>query len=408
MAAPTDDEKLSGDKPDGQESQDGEPRLNEPGSTPDSSAPQTIKQMNQDIKTISVDNNEAGELSADPEPATATTTPPPIASEPKEEKEPLYAWLVLLSTFLAMFFSYGTMFAQGVWQRYFYTNQYFGPQDQRTLAWIGSIAYTCSTGLGLFVGRTSDIVGHQWVLLFGSLLFATSWLLSSFATQVWQVMITQGLLYGLALACLLIPSGGVLVTHWTHRRALAISLSGCGGGVGGFVWPQVIQALLDNVGVAWAYRTLALISFVVLGICTAILKPKGGRKKIDKKAKFFEPLFFTSKHYWLLSAVGFSITWGYYIPSQYLPQYATDNGLTPSQGALMVSIMNIAGLLVRLVQGPLSKRFSPAVMFAGSICITSLCQFLIWPFVHNLGGIVAFALICGLGERSSPETFESL
>ncbi|KAI9032977.1 major facilitator superfamily domain-containing protein [Hyaloraphidium curvatum] len=342
-------------------------------------------------------SKEPGEAAADPPPDAPATPPTP-------QPEGLRAWIVLIATFLAMFFSYGTSFSQGVWQRYFYAEETFGPQSQKALAWVGSIAYACSTLLGIFVGRASDILGHQRVFCFGTALFSLSWLASSFAAaagQLWALYLTQGFMYGLGIACLLIPSGGVLVTHWRpERRALAIGLGGTGGGVGGFVWPLVIQALLDSVGPAWAYRVMALVSAVVLGTCTLVLQPVGVRpfgapSRVAKKPKFFDPMFFRSKHYWILSAVGFWITWGYYIPTYYLPQYSTDQGLSPGQASLMISIMNIAGLVFRVAQGFLARLLEPASMFAGGIGGAALVQFLVWPFAKNLGSIIAFSLLYG-------------
>jgi MFS family permease len=249
-----------------------------------------------------------------------STVEPMKPAEDVQEPESVRSWFVLLATFTAMLFSYGISFSSGIWQRYFYSTEYFGPQSQKTLAWIGSIAYAFSTASGMVVGPASDYFGHQKMLGVGTVLFSLSWLLSSFANSVYILYITQGAMLGVSLACLLIPSGGVLVTYWTRRRALAISLAGTGGGFGGFLWPPVIQALLDKIGVVWTYRTMALISIIVLGLCTAVLRPAGAPKKVDRKANFIDPAFFSSRHYWLLSGVGFAITTGYYLPTYYFPQ----------------------------------------------------------------------------------------
>lgn len=327
---------------------------------------------------------------------SATIVEPATTPSTRPEKESGYAWLVLLSAFFCGVFGWGTLFGQGIWQRYFFSTQFFGSgTTQQELAWIGSIGYFACMILGIFVGRVSDIWGHQRVLIAGTLLFALSFLLSSFATQVWHLYLTQGIIYGLSLACIYIPSSGILVQYWTTRRALAISLTGMGSGVGGFIWPNAFQAMLDAVGARWTYRIMALMGLLVLSVCTLILKPHS-QKRSGPRPKFVDTSFFKSRHYWLLSAVGFFVTFGYYTPSYYLSQYASDMGLATSIGSLLVGVMNGSALLFRLIQTPLTKLLGASTVFALSITLAGLAQVLIWPFVKSLGGILAFTIVFGL------------
>lgn len=325
--------------------------------------------------------------------AAADPAPPP-------EKEPAYAWAVLVSAFLCSFFGWGLLFAGGIFQRYYFTARTFGDANQKELAWIGSIAYASCTVLGIFVGRVSDLFGHQKVLAFGTCLVSLALILSSFATSVWHLYCTQGIMWGLGVASLYIPSSGVLVTWWTTRRALAISLTGMGSGLGGFAWPQVAQALLDAVGFRWCYRILAIVSFVVMGSATFILRPKDRNqgKKVEgvKRAPFLDFSFFRSKDYWILSLVGFFVTFGYYVPTYYLAQFTTDIGLSPTTGSLLVGIMNGSALLVRVIQPTLTRVMGPSTFFACAILLGALCQLLIWPFAKNLGGLVTFTVLFGL------------
>ncbi|KAI9002101.1 major facilitator superfamily domain-containing protein, partial [Hyaloraphidium curvatum] len=315
---------------------------------------------------------------------------------PPPEKEPPWAWAIVAASFTASLFGWGTIFAGGIWQRYFYTHGTFGDATQKELAWVGSIAYASCTVLGVLVGRVSDLWGHQRVLAAGTLLFTISMLLSSFTTALWQLYLSQGVLYGLGVACLYIPASGVLVTWWTTRRTLAISLAGMGSGVGGFIWPQVIQALLDGIDFRWTYRILAAMGFVVLSLCTWVLKPKDTGMPKAKRGPFIDTSFFRSIHYWLLSGVGLVVTFGYYVPTYYLPQYASDLGLATNIGSLLVGVMNGAALLFRPIQAPLARWFGASPNFAAAITLGALCQLLIWPFSKNLGSLMTFAVAFGL------------
>ena len=292
-------------------------------------------------------------------------------------KQPLYAWLVLFAAFMCSMCGWGLIFAGGIWQRFFFVQGTFGDSTQAQLAWVGSIAYASCTVLGVIVGRVSDLFGHQRVLAFGTTLFILSMICSSFATQLWQLYITQGLMYGLAVACLYIPASGVLVTHWTGtKRAFAISITGMGSGIGGFIWPQIVQACLDSLGMAWAYRIIGIAGGVTLICCTLILKPKdAAARKGMKRGPFFDTSFFKSKHYWLLSLVGFFVTFGYYVSrskSRALLMFADFVDLRRSQLTISPSTQPTSGCPQTLApylsasstaprsSSELSRRLSPA------------------------------------------------
>lgn len=329
--------------------------------------------------------------------ALPSDTTPSEPAPPNPPKESGYAWVVLIAAFICSLCGWGLIFAGGIWQRYFFTHQTFGEATtQKQLSWVGSIAYASAQVLGVFVGRISDVFGHQKVLAFGTVTFTLSMILSSFATQLWMLYLSQGVLYGLGVCCIYIPAGGTLVTHWTTRRALAISLTGMGSGIGGFIWPQVVQAALDSLGYQWAFRIIGIVVGTCLAVCTVILKPKedSGKPKGVKRPPLVDTSFFRNKHYWLLSLVGFIVTFGFYVPTYYLAQYASDIGLSPSMGSLLVGLMNGSALFVRVVQAPVSKIAGTSTSFAAAIILGGLCQLLIWPFAKNLGSLLTFTILC--------------
>lgn len=279
---------------------------------PEDSGQRTLNNVNTEEQP---EKPNADSLQADNLDKSVAAAAEPSSTPPEPEKEAGYAWLVLLAAFTCSLCGWGLIFAGGIWQRYFFSHGTFGDSTQKQLAWVGSIAYASCTVLGVPVGRISDVFGHQKVLAFGTVMFTLSMILSSFATQLWMLYLTQGVLYGLGVCCLYIPASGILVQHWTVRRALAISLTGMGSGIGGFIWPQVVQAALDGLGYQWAFRIIGIVGGCLLAVCTIILKPKNAasRPKGAKRPPLVDMSFFHSKHYWLLSLVGFLVTFGYYV-----------------------------------------------------------------------------------------------
>ncbi|EEQ35459.1 hypothetical protein McanMca71_003127 [Microsporum canis] len=87
----------------------------------------------------------------------------------------------------------------------------------------------------------------------------------------------------------------------------------------------------------------------------------------------------------------------HYGPSVYLPSIGADFGLTPTQGALLVSLVNLSQAIGQPLQGMLAdSRASLYVPFIISTLGGGLESLLIWPFARNLWSLVIYSLIFGV------------
>jgi len=92
---------------------------------------------------------------------------------------------------------------------------------------------------------------------------ALALILASFATQIWQLMLTQGVLFGIGASLAYYPAIGA-PSHWFDaKRGFALGLAVSGTGLGGLALAPATQALMDGVGVEWTLRALALFCVIV-------------------------------------------------------------------------------------------------------------------------------------------------
>ncbi|PMB70955.1 putative transporter MCH4 [Beauveria bassiana] len=77
-------------------------------------------------------------------------------------------------------------------------------------------------------------------------------MMTSLATQYWQLFLAQGLVVGLGAGCLFLPSVSIVATYFTTKRALVTGIVAAGGSIASVVYPIVFQKLLSQVGFAWA------------------------------------------------------------------------------------------------------------------------------------------------------------
>ena len=66
-----------------------------------------------------------------------------------------------------------------------------------------------------------------------------------------------------------------LLPEWfSERRGLAGGIIFSGTGLGGFVFPFILNALLDKVGLAWTLRIWAIVTTIFCGIALLGLRPR--------------------------------------------------------------------------------------------------------------------------------------
>lgn len=132
---------------------------------------------------------------------------------------------------------------------------------------------------------------------FGLVLYFASLFASSYATQVgaisyqplnrvahkelqvWQLILLQGVGVGIGGGILYMPVIKLLPEWFSERRGLAGGIIFSGTGVGGFVFPFMLNTLLEKVGLRWTLRiwaigTSACSAVALLGMRSRFPVPK--------------------------------------------------------------------------------------------------------------------------------------
>lgn len=204
------------------------------------------------------------------DPASAT---PPTGQQPSAEPPPdggLRAWSVVASSFFMQAFTFGFVTSFAPYQRYFLSNQTFGPTSNVQLAFISSISSAFTFALGPLVGRFVEIFGFRMTAFCGAITFCAALELSSLATQVWHLYLTFGVMGGTGIAFSYIPATAVVPQWFSKKMGLAMGISVAGGGIGGFIINPLAAYLLENLGWQWSYRISGFIAGAV-GLCAAMV-----------------------------------------------------------------------------------------------------------------------------------------
>lgn len=133
-------------------------------------------------------------------------------------------------------------------------------------------------------------------------------------------------------------SVGLIPQWFTRRRSLANSIGTAGSGFGGLTYSLAAHAMLTSVGLAWSFRILAIIVFVVNGICTFVARDRN--KEVGAVHQAFHRELFEKLDFYLYLAWGFFTILGYIIVVFSLASYASAVGFTASQGSILAAVFN--------------------------------------------------------------------
>ncbi|CAH1782265.1 unnamed protein product, partial [Owenia fusiformis] len=161
----------------------------------------------------------------------------------------------------------------------------FGSSSRET-AWITALMAFVALSGGPCANSLSVRYSSRKVVFIGGLLAALGCVLSAFATRIWHLYITYGVISGIGSSLAYAPSIVLVGQYFDKRRALANGLAISGAGVGTFVMPLLMRFFLDVYSVE---GTMIVLGGVVLNVCICgmLLRPtEFYTKQHDKKNSF--------------------------------------------------------------------------------------------------------------------------
>ncbi|KAI0508492.1 major facilitator superfamily domain-containing protein [Xylaria bambusicola] len=320
----------------------------------------------------------------------------PQQSQTQEEfKEGGYGWIVVTAVAIINAHSWGLNSSFAVFlAHYIRTNAY-----QTTAigyAFIGglslSVAFLISPLATFLVGW--EKCGTRPTILLGVIFETAAFIGSSFASELWHIILAQGVSFGVGLGLMFVASAPVSSQWFYKKRSYAQGWTAAGSGFGGLVYSLATNAMIENLGLPWTFRTLAIICFVVNGIATFFIRDRNhavGSVHIAFNWALFKRPSFIMFELWMT----FSLI-GYIILVFSIVAYCQVVGLSASQASLVGALFNLAQGVGRPAVGLSSDslgRFNVAqlcTLWCGLLCL------FVWMFgARTYAGCIVFALLSG-------------
>ena len=152
---------------------------------------------------------------------------------------------------------------------------------------------------------------------------------ASFTQEIWQLFLSQGVCFGFGMGFLFVGSVGVVPQWFTKKRSLANGIATAGSGIGGMMYSLATNAMIESLGVGWAFRILGILVFAVNVICAILLKDRN--KAIGSSQLAFDYHLFKRVEFLLTLGWGFFSMLGYIVLLFSLPNYALSVSLLSKQ-----------------------------------------------------------------------------
>ncbi|KAI8092883.1 major facilitator superfamily domain-containing protein [Halteromyces radiatus] len=319
-----------------------------------------------------------------------------VDDDNQDEKEDPYRWLILLGGFLAQ--------AIRIMQDYYDRQVFKGSVDSTQLSFVGTIGFSFCGLMGPISQIITSAIGPRWVLLIGTILTSAGLILASFSVEVWHLYMTQSLIHGMGAALLYIVSMSLSPQWFNKRRGFAMGVMVSGSGVGGLIMPFLMNELNENLGGAWCYRVLGIISFAISLISTVLLKEKkesslnnkAELESVKKSIRWSDVVDFSickDSKFVIWCVAGNLSMMAYFIPAFFLPSHATKLGLTPSQGSLLVAVFSAVNVIGRVIY--LGDHLGVVNIDIIFLFVCGMSSLFIWSFAASYAALMIFIVTYG-------------
>ncbi|MCJ1245200.1 hypothetical protein MMC30_002401 [Trapelia coarctata] len=302
-------------------------------------------------------------------------------------------WIQVGVCFTINCFTWGQIASYSVYLAYYLSHDIFPGATPLDYAFIGSFNFSMAMLVSPAVTIIARRYGTQAPMLLGILLQTSGFVSASFAREIWQLYLSQGLLVGLGQGFVYIPSIAILSQWFTKKRSLANGISAAGSGIGGLIFSFAASALISNVSLAWSLRITAAITASMNVAATLLIRNRN--EAIRPPQRGFDMLLLRRYDVLLLLMWGFISMLGYMTLLYSLSDFAHSIGLDYTQAASVAAYLNLGTAVGRPLIGISSDRYG-RMEVAG--LLTFLCGvscFAIWLPAISYGVTVFFALISG-------------
>ncbi|CAO1613815.1 unnamed protein product [Parajaminaea phylloscopi] len=298
-------------------------------------------------------------------------------------------WIVVGASTVIFFVTLGCVYSFGVMSAVLAGRGY---ASVSSLGWVSSVLVGGVSALAIPCTWIVAKIGSRNTALVAAVLAGASQLATSFtfSAPIWTLALAQ-LVFGLSYSLAFWATNTLAAQYFDKNKALAIGIVYSGSGIGGAVFSIALSRLEQKLGLEWAVRVLALITWVLMLPSAWLL-----REKVRPQVSLFAMGYFRRTNFNLLFVVTALSSFSLLVPPFFLPTFAAAAGYSPSIGAYLVAGYNLASAFGRLGFGALADWRGAVTALTVAMTLMGASILSVWTVAgSNIGVIVFFLIVNG-------------
>ncbi|KAK2741087.1 hypothetical protein FQN55_008491 [Onygenales sp. PD_40] len=363
----------------------------------------------------------------------------------------LRAWSVVLGSFLLQMSSFGYVNACGTFQ-FYYRTVMLREKTTSQLAWITTLQIAIFFACGPAVGKLVDVYGSRPVIAPFAALAVFSLGMLSMCTEYYQVLLAQGVAFGIAVSGTCLPAI-VTVSQWfSTKRGLAVGLASCGSSVGGVFYPIMVSRLIKSLGfsesIKWSMFVVGSTMLAGVLLCTTPFPPQHKLKKmhahaeeensqptpckgpediekgdmdsletppdspvsetstpqmnVEERKKGLSVLLRREALGWITFVLGtFFFMWSFLAPFNYLPLMSLASGVSLDLVQYTLAVTNAGSIFGRVGLGAMSDKLGPFNVMCAVTMFTATSVLGFWlpiSYTPTTVGLFIFGAVYGMAS----------
>ncbi|RPA75383.1 major facilitator superfamily protein [Ascobolus immersus RN42] len=304
-----------------------------------------------------------------------------------------YGWVVVGACATLNGFTWGVNASYGVYLAHYLQSDQFPEATPTDYAFIGGLNFSIAMLVAPLVTPTAREIGPRKTMFIGVAIQTLGWILASFCKRIWQLYLTQGILIGLGLGFIFIPSIAVMSQWFSKKRSLANGISAAGSGLGGLIWSFLTRAVIDKLGIEWTLRITGIVVCVVNCIATSLMRHRNHLIKPTQNG--FDWRLLIRFDMMLLLSWAFILNFGYVTILFSIPDYCTSVGMTKSQASTALAILNLGTALGRPLIGVISDRLGRFEVAEVCTMLVAALSLAMWIPANGFAVTLVYCLLIG-------------
>lgn len=305
-----------------------------------------------------------------------------------------YGWICIIACHLINGFTWGIVASFGVYLNYYLTNNIFPGATDVSYAFVGGSNFAAALITAPGVNWLLRRFPTRAVMSAGCVIWCLGWITASFATELWQLVLSQGVCIGIGLGLIWQPSTGVISQWFQRKRSMAQGLTSAGSGVIGIIYSVSTTHIIENISLAWSLRITGITSFAALMVATWLLRDRN--KIVRPTIHPFDVKILRKYQVWMVLGWSVFSLLGYMVLLYSLGNYGKTLGLNPTQSGIIITMVNLGTGIGRTFVGVISDRLGRVTVSGSCAGLSGIMCFLWWINARDYGSLLSFALVVGM------------